>query len=82
MWIGMFMTALVFAQRWADRRSIASLDIWMASVWLFVVLAVVGLNAVWPVLLLAVILGATVRLVAKIAFQNFEDFVMAVLPDR
>lgn len=81
LWIGMFMTALIVVERWADRNLIATLDSWMASVWLFVGMALVGLSAVWPVLLLAVILGATVRLVAKVVFQSFDEFVLSVLPD-
>lgn len=82
LWIGMFATALVMTLVRAERRRIDSLDLWMFGVWLFVGFAVVGLSALWPVLLLGALLGATIRLAMKVAFQSFEEFAASVMPDR
>lgn len=82
LWIGMFATALVVTVVRAERRRIDSLDLWMLGVWAFVGFAVVGLSALWPVLLLGALLGATIRLAVKVVFQGFEELSASVMPDR
>ncbi len=80
LWIGMFATALVMTLVRAERRRIDSLDLWMVGVWMFVGFAVVGFSALWPVLLLGALLGATVRLAMRVVFGGFEE--LAASPDR
>ena len=82
LWIGMFTSALVVTVVRAERRRIASLDLWMLGVWTFVGFAVVGLSALWPVLLLGALLGTTIRLGMKMVFKGFEELAASVLPDR
>ena len=82
LWIGMFATALVVTVVRAERRRIASLDLWMLGVWTFIGFAVVGLSALWPVLLLGALLGATIRLAMKVVFKGFEELAASVLPER
>lgn len=82
LWIGMFATGLVVTLVRAERRRVDSLDLWMLGVWMFVGFAVVGLSALWPVLLLGALLGATIRLAMKVAFQGFEELAASVMPDR
>jgi hypothetical protein len=78
LWVAMFATILAVVQRRAEHRRISSLDRWMAAVWIMAGFAIIGLSPVWPVLFLAILFGAIVRLEAAMAFQKSEELAEAV----
>lgn len=77
-WIAMFAATLAIVLVRAASRRIPSLDRWMLAVWVLTGFAIVGFNPLWPVLLLSVLLGAIVRLEARMAFEKAEDLARAL----
>ena len=77
-WIAMFAAVLAIVLVRAAARRIPALDRWMAGVWVLTGFAIVGFSPLWPVLLLSVLLGAIVRLEARMAFEKAEDLARAL----